>query len=69
MLINIFCSEFCDVVVRTVQHYLIMPDFIFCLSWVGTSSFYFVDMHGVHLTKKWGTVDTLLPSQSKQGKS
>jgi len=26
-------------------------------------------MHGAHLTKKWGTLDTLPLSQSKQGKS
>jgi len=46
-----------------------MPDFKFCLSCVGTSSFYFLDLHGAHLTKKWGTLDTLPLSQSKQGKS
>jgi len=28
-----------------------MPDFKFSLSSVGTSSFYFLDMHGAHLTK------------------
>jgi len=26
-------------------------------------------MHGAHLTKKWGTLDTLLLGRSKQGKS
>jgi len=26
-------------------------------------------MHGAHLTKKWGILDTLPLSQSKQGKS
>jgi len=28
-----------------------MPDITFFLSCVGTSSFYFLDMHGTHLTK------------------
>jgi len=40
-----------DVVVRAVQHYLIMPDLnFFKLSWY----FYFLDMDGAHLTEKMG---------------
>jgi len=31
-----------------------MPDFKFFLSGVGTFSFYFLDMHGTHLTKNMG---------------
>jgi len=46
-----------------------MPDFKFFLSWAGTSSFYFLDMHGAHLTKKWGTLNTLPLGKSKQGKA
>jgi len=26
-------------------------------------------MHGAHLTKKWGTLNTLPPGQSKQGEA
>jgi len=26
-------------------------------------------MHGAHLTKKWGTLNALLPGQSKQDKA
>jgi len=36
-----------------------MPDIKLFLSSVGTSSFYFLDVHEAHLTKKWGTLDTL----------
>jgi len=35
----------------------------------GGSSFYFLDMHGAHLTKKWGTLNTLPLGESKQGKA
>jgi len=31
-----------------------MPDIKFFLSRVGTSSFYFLDVHGAHLTQKMG---------------
>jgi len=31
-----------------------MPDFKLFISSVGTSSFYFLDMYGAHLTKKMG---------------
>jgi len=46
-----------------------MPDLKFFLSWVGTSSFYFLDMHRAYLTKKWGTLNTSPLGQSKQGKA
>jgi len=36
---------------------------------VGISSFYFIDMHGAHLTKKWGTRNTLPFGHSEQGKA
>jgi len=37
-----------------MQHFLVMPDFKFISSCVGTFSFYFLDMHGAHLTKQMG---------------
>ena len=46
-----------------------MPDFKCFLSWVGTSSFYFLDMHWAYLTKKWGTLNTLPLVHSKKGKA
>jgi len=46
-----------------------MPDLQLFLSRVGISSFYFLGMHEAHLTKKWGTLNTLPPGQSKQGKA
>jgi len=42
-----------------------MPDLKLYLSCVGTSSLYFLDMHGAHLTKKWGTLNTLSQGQSR----
>jgi len=50
------CSEFCDVVVTAVQHYLKMPDFEFFLCWTGTSSFIF--------RYAWGTSDRKNGAQS-----
>jgi len=40
-----------------------MPNFKFFLSLVGNSSFYFLDMHGAHLTKNMGHIQHI-PTRS-----
>jgi len=42
-----------------------MPSFKFFLSLVGTCSFYFLDMHGAHLTEKMGHTQHFATSLNK----